>query len=105
MPHRAARHVWHACGIAVKLFVWHLSGMARDDQHFRLRIPEDLKARVETAARENHRSMTAEIIARLELTFSHGPMVDEELAQLVIEKLQVFSERLDELETKRSEES
>ncbi|MBO9441373.1 Arc family DNA-binding protein [Phaeobacter italicus] len=40
--------------------------MARDDLHFRLRIPEDLKYRVERAARENHRSMTAEIVATLE---------------------------------------
>lgn len=40
--------------------------MAREDLHFRLRIPEDLKKRVEKAATENHRSMTAEIIATLQ---------------------------------------
>lgn len=40
--------------------------MARDDLHFRLRIPEALKVRVEAAAVENHRSITAEIVARLE---------------------------------------
>lgn len=44
--------------------------MSRDDLHFRLRIPEDLKKKVEISARENHRSMTAEIIARLEATFT-----------------------------------
>jgi plasmid stability protein len=43
--------------------------MSREDLHFRLRIPEDLKKRVEVAASENHRSMTAEILARLESTF------------------------------------
>lgn len=39
--------------------------MARDDLHFRLRIPEELKAQIEVAAIDNHRSMTAEIVARL----------------------------------------
>jgi len=43
--------------------------MAREDLHFRLRIPEDLKAKVEVAAAENHRSMTAEIVARLYESF------------------------------------
>jgi hypothetical protein len=43
--------------------------MARDDPHFRLRIPENLKAAVEIAAAENNRSLNAEIIHRLSLTF------------------------------------
>lgn len=47
--------------------------MAREDLHFRLRIPEDLKNRVAEAAERNHRSMTAEIIARLELSFADEP--------------------------------
>ncbi|KTR05016.1 hypothetical protein NS365_13390 [Aureimonas ureilytica] len=43
--------------------------MAREDLHFRLRIPESLKEQVEKASLENRRSMTAEIIARLEASF------------------------------------
>jgi hypothetical protein len=43
--------------------------MARDDLHFRLRIPEELKGAVEKAASDNRRSMTAEIVARLEQSF------------------------------------
>jgi hypothetical protein len=43
--------------------------MARDDLHFRLRIPDGLKAKIEEAARANQRSMTGEIIARLEKSF------------------------------------
>lgn len=43
--------------------------MAREDLHFRLRIPEDLKARVEASAEASHRSMTSEIISRLEQSF------------------------------------
>lgn len=52
--------------------------MARDDLHFRLRIPDDLKAKVAEAAESNHRSMTAEIIARLESTFPKAPPDDED---------------------------
>lgn len=43
--------------------------MPKDDLHFRLRIPDDLKAQVESAAFENNRSMTAEIISRLRESF------------------------------------
>ncbi|MEJ6845122.1 Arc family DNA-binding protein [Sinorhizobium fredii] len=47
--------------------------MAREDLHFRLRIPEGLKDRIEEAASKNHRSMTAEIIDRLETSFAPVP--------------------------------
>ena len=50
--------------------------MAREDLHFRLRIPEDLKNRVGEAADRNGRSMTAEIIERLELKFDEGSRQD-----------------------------
>lgn len=43
--------------------------MAREDPHFRLRFPTDLREKVEASARANKRSMTAEIIHRLEGTF------------------------------------
>lgn len=43
--------------------------MSRDDPHFRLRVPEELKAKVEAAANKKRRSMTAEIVDRLEETF------------------------------------
>lgn len=44
--------------------------MAREDLHFRLRIPEALKNQIEQAAALKRRSMTAEIIARLEASFA-----------------------------------
>lgn len=44
--------------------------MAREDLHFRLRIPETLKVGIERAAAKNKRSMTAEIIDRLETSFA-----------------------------------
>lgn len=40
--------------------------MPRDDLHFRLRIPADLKASIEASAKANNRSMTAEIVNRLQ---------------------------------------
>jgi len=46
--------------------------MAREDLHFRLRIPEPLKERVEEAAKKNRRSMTAEIIERLDWSFDRA---------------------------------
>ncbi|MBA3448138.1 MAG: Arc family DNA-binding protein, partial [Pseudaminobacter sp.] len=50
--------------------------MAREDLHFRLRIPEELKKRIEAQADLSSRSMTAEIIARLEFSF----IADEQIA-------------------------
>ena len=47
--------------------------MAREDLHFRLRIPETLKERIEQSALENNRSVTAEIVSRLERSFSVVP--------------------------------
>lgn len=44
--------------------------MSREDPQFKLRLPAELKARIDQAAAENHRSINAELIARLESTFS-----------------------------------
>jgi len=51
--------------------------MARDDLQFRLRIPEELKGQIAIAAAENNRSMTAEIISRLQDSFETGNTLDE----------------------------
>ena len=48
--------------------------MAREDLHFKLRIPEDLKRRIAAASRASERSMTAEILARLEASFVASPV-------------------------------
>jgi hypothetical protein len=44
--------------------------MSRADPQFNLRIPAELKTRIEDAAKHNKRSATAEIIARLEESFA-----------------------------------
>ncbi|MDP2746196.1 Arc family DNA-binding protein [Pseudomonas sp.] len=57
--------------------------MSRTDPQFNLRIPEELRDKVAEAAKENRRSATAEIIARLEasfqqaFTFADAVIVDE----------------------------
>lgn len=55
--------------IYVKTHLVHHSRMKRTDPQFKLRIPEDLKAKVEESAKANHRSLNAEIVARLESSF------------------------------------
>jgi hypothetical protein len=47
--------------------------MKQTDPQFKLRIPEGLRDRVTAAAKTNKRSATAEIIARLEESFTAKP--------------------------------
>lgn len=44
--------------------------MARTDPQLNIRIPADLKQRLEAAAKESGRSVTSEIITRLESTLT-----------------------------------
>jgi hypothetical protein len=46
--------------------------MARTDPPFKIRMPDELKARIEQAAISNRRSMNAEIVSRLDASFSQG---------------------------------
>lgn len=57
--------------------------MAREDLHFRLRIPELLKNQIEAAAEQNSRSMTAEIVARIEESFQAPVILPEGLRERV----------------------
>jgi hypothetical protein len=52
----------------------HNGGMTREDPPLRIRLPEALKAKVQALAAENHRSMNAEIVSRLEWSIAHGDM-------------------------------
>lgn len=49
------------------------SRMARDDLQVNFRIPASLKERLEHAASENKRSITAELVHRLEASFPQAP--------------------------------
>ncbi|WP_417425583.1 Arc family DNA-binding protein [Hoeflea sp.] len=78
--------------------------MTREDLHFRLRIPEGLKKRIEAAAEQNHRSMTAEIVVRLEETF-RSPIVTSGGAGLdgLVERFEATQEAFEYLYYKQRE--
>jgi len=67
--------------------------MARDEPQMNLRIPSDLKDKIEEAATANKRSVTAEVVARLEDSFVHlRPSmkvftIDENSAQQIADKV------------------
>lgn len=58
--------------------------MRRADDSFKVRMASDLKARIEEAARANNRSINAEIVSRLEQSFTEipvGPFHSDEVAK------------------------
>ena len=50
--------------------------MARTDPQLNFRIPAELKKRLEKAAAENQRTLTAELVNRLEHSLSDAPNVN-----------------------------
>lgn len=66
--------------------------MSRADPQFNLRIPLELKEKVESAAKSSRRSATAEIIARLEASYAQpvGQVtLDNATAERLIEALKL----------------
>ena len=58
-------------GSIVKTTVVHYSRlMTREDPQLKLRLPEEMRDRIATAAKQNNRSMNAEILARLEVSLA-----------------------------------
>ncbi|ENU56740.1 hypothetical protein L291_2497 [Acinetobacter guillouiae MSP4-18] len=85
--------------------------MAKDYTQVNFRIPVDLKDRIDLAAAENKQSITAEIVERLESSFSNEVTISSDImetleqsndrmerAVLLIEKLM---QRVEELETNK----
>ena len=60
-----------------------------DEPSFHLRLPPDLRKRVKLASVENERSMTEEIIARLETSFDLVPGDRMKLAELLAEAQEI----------------
>ena len=56
--------------------------MAKDDPHFRLRIPPQLKGAIEEAAADEQRSINAEIVHRLYASFDYEEERGELLAKI-----------------------
>lgn len=77
--------------------------MAREDLHFRLRIPEELKKRIENAAELNMRSMTAEIIERVGYTFGPVDTAMEDLLKSIREREEEISQLKRQIDARDSE--
>jgi predicted transcriptional regulator len=61
--------------------------MTNDQIQINIRLPADLKERLEQAASENKRSTTAEIAARLDASFDSARASGDALAQTVADKV------------------
>ncbi|WP_310067873.1 Arc family DNA-binding protein [Paraburkholderia caledonica] len=72
--------------------------MTREDPQMKLRLPPDLKDRLTEAATANNRSLNAEVVSRLQESFSNhtgrSGRVSEHALDLFAEKVgQVLDER------------
>jgi predicted DNA-binding protein len=56
--------------------------MARTDPQVNFRIPAELKDKLDEAAKENGRTLTAELILRLEMTFEHDDQMQDLLSRV-----------------------
>lgn len=70
--------------------------MARNDPQINIRIPEELKAQLDKFAKENRRSLTAEIVARLEQSVGTGntDIAFHELAHGIMKDAHTLYEQL-----------
>lgn len=77
-----------------------MSSMARDDVQVNFRMPADLKQQLESAAAASGRTVTAELVQRLQSTFDRQdrprPVTVEDL-QRVAEEMRADLRRLSEL--------
>ncbi|HAV4987780.1 TPA: Arc family DNA-binding protein [Acinetobacter nosocomialis] len=69
--------------------------MARNDPQMNLRVPMDLKEKIEKAAFDNGRTITAEAVYRLEQSFEQNSNQNE-----VLQKMEELLLRLEKLENK-----
>ncbi|MEQ1105218.1 Arc family DNA-binding protein [Acinetobacter ursingii] len=72
--------------------------MARNDPQVNFRIPSELKDKLDNAAKENGRTLTAELITRLEMTFEQ----DDQLKDLVA-RLEYLENEVDSLRYEQNE--
>ena len=80
--------------------------MTREDPTLKLRITPDLKKKVVAAARENKRSMNAEIKSRLESTFAQGSAEEPAVAlQEIIDRASALLKMFDDSDGKNSASS
>lgn len=70
--------------------------MARNDPQMNLRVPMELKEKIEKTAFENGRTITAEAVFRLEQSFNNQVVVNDEM----LSKMNNLLDRLEKLEDK-----
>ncbi|CUX63654.1 Arc family DNA-binding protein [Agrobacterium genomosp. 13] len=63
--------------------------MARTDPQFPLRIPESIKAQIKSEAQKNGRSINAEIVVRLENSFS----AETGVCDVILQRLEYLIEK------------
>jgi len=61
--------------------------MKQTDPQMKLRFPPELKAQIEASAKENNRSMNAEIVARLQESFTEKRFTEGRMTALEIKSL------------------
>jgi len=80
--------------------------MSTHDTHtqYKLRMPPELRDKLKSASEENHRSMNAEIVARLQESFD--TRLDQNTASALVDSLQQSLREVREMqeETKRHRE-
>lgn len=95
--HRASLKSTPPWGIILKLMTNATTGiaMSREDPQLRIRLPIELKEKVEDSAKNNNRSINAEIVQRLEGSFFSEPSADEIISAK--DALQVVNRAKEEL--------
>ena len=68
--------------------------MARSDPQLNFRIPAELRDKLEAAAKMNNRSLTGELIARLEISFDADALSED---GAVPEAIREMKQRLEEI--------
>lgn len=61
--------------------------MAQDYTQVNFRIPTNLKEKIESSALENNRSITSELVSRLEQSFEHDQKLPEILQEQTLNAL------------------
>ncbi|MDU6056473.1 MAG: Arc family DNA-binding protein [Acinetobacter junii] len=64
--------------------------MARNDPQMNLRVPMELKEKIEKAALDNGRTITAEAVYRLEQSFNEKIIAEEEIVSLTMQVKQLL---------------
>lgn len=60
--------------------------MSREDHQMKIRLPEELKARIDASASEAGRSLNAEIVARLEQSYRGGQSAEAKFEKALLQQ-------------------